>query len=110
MLCDKRIADLVDHGNILGVLESVPRLAAESPIQAASLDLHIGGIYLPSAGPNDAGGSLAPSQNTYCRPAKLSWSVPASCSICLVTLAESLFADFELIKLEDVTPLVRVRS
>jgi deoxycytidine triphosphate deaminase len=60
VLSDKEIAELVDTRKITGVQENVPRLTSESPIQAASLDLHIGNIYLPSASADGAGGENKP--------------------------------------------------
>lgn len=60
MLSDKQLLDLVNEDLISGIKLPPDRFSRESPVQSASLDLHIGGIYLPEAGADEAGGENHP--------------------------------------------------
>jgi len=60
MLSDKELIDLVNDDSISGVKLPPDRFSRESPVQAASVDLHIGGIYLPGAAADEAGGENHP--------------------------------------------------
>lgn len=60
MLSDKELIDLVNDGSISGVELPADRFSRESPVQPASVDLHIGGIYLPGADADQAGGENRP--------------------------------------------------
>jgi deoxycytidine triphosphate deaminase len=62
MLSDKELIDLVNNGSISGVELPSDRFSRESPVQAASVDLHVGGIYLPEAAADEAGGENHPLQ------------------------------------------------
>ena len=60
MLCDKELIDLVDAGVISGLALPPDRFSYDSPVQPSSVDLHIGGIYLPRATADEAGGEHQP--------------------------------------------------
>jgi len=60
MLCDKELVSLVDAGAIGGLIMPPDRFSFDSPVQPASVDLHIGGIYLPRAVADEGGGENHP--------------------------------------------------
>ncbi|MFL6307393.1 MAG: dCTP deaminase domain-containing protein, partial [Candidatus Sulfotelmatobacter sp.] len=60
MLSDKELIDLINDSSISGVRLPPDQFSRESPVQAASVDLHIGGIYLPGAAADEAGGENQP--------------------------------------------------
>lgn len=60
MLSDNELLNLVDAGAISGLTVPSDRFSYDSPVQPASVDLHIGGIYLPRAAADEAGGENHP--------------------------------------------------
>lgn len=60
MLSDNELFNLVDAGAISGLTMPSDRFSYDSPVQPASVDLHIGGIYLPRAAADEAGGENHP--------------------------------------------------
>jgi len=60
MLSDKQILELVNQGAVAGIKKEADWYTASSPIQAASLDLHIGSIYMPMTAADEAGGESHP--------------------------------------------------
>jgi len=75
MLSDTEIVALVAAGHIKCVPAETDHYTKESAVQAASLDLHIGGVYLPRAAADESGGEnhplseylLAPGQTVLVR-------------------------------------------
>jgi|SRR5579872_710826 len=60
MLSDKQLLDLVRGDALRGVVDSDDWLSDNCSIQPASIDLHIGGIYLPGKTASEAGGEERP--------------------------------------------------
>ncbi|PWU08169.1 MAG: hypothetical protein C5B47_05105 [Verrucomicrobia bacterium] len=68
MLSDHELLGLIDRKIISGVDVPPDPFTSESPIQPSSIDLHIGGIYLPGASAEQAGGENHPLDDYLLRP------------------------------------------
>jgi|ERR1017187_1049417 deoxycytidine triphosphate deaminase len=60
MLSDEKLVELITAGSVTGVKPTPDWYTAESPVQASSLDLHVGDIYLPGKNADEAGGENHP--------------------------------------------------
>src|SRR6266478_9431305 len=78
LLSDTEIVKLIDGGHIKNVPPETDHYTDKSAVQAGSLDLHIGGIYLPRTAAEESGGEnhalteylLAPGQTVLVRTAE----------------------------------------